>query len=683
MSNPYRFDFGYETLELALCADMSADAHEDFLLKALEVLIQDGGCKLDISLLKYHVEELTKIRLRAHDVFLEKARATVTRVHGEDGFKAIQRNAFMALQQFYPRICTPDEREATLASALGGGGSSGGSDAVQAAQAAGEAGEAVSAAAPLLTAGEPRANDEPEEFDGNEHNTAETESNLPASSSPRTRDCDSRVPTPEPRTNEESQGSEADGNEDETVAAHSSSSVVQRAPPVLTPAVSTGSELASSAVAPIIDIASEALMISRLVFEEGGVVPLETSLNYVIDAALTSIFDNSKPQQLDDIPKLVELVIDCLCGLMSSAEHLKASYENHGKALSSVASISSASKLTAVLELINELDATSSEGEQHDSEKLAALKDAIKRLDSSKASKRTGEVTNARVEDFLKFDRATRRRLEALVSIGMMHYLLSNCTLSQIFKGLKVEKKALDNIQDLAEELDPKVPLDSNIMSGLDALTKIVLPSLSSQVDKIRLDAVHAVVDIVSSVDLVQGKEKASRTRFWLDETDGLWRRLQFLGSRRSASGAVKDPVSDLTVEGYFVDTPNADNGERTFADRRDRLKVIFMVFVLLGPINRRDPEWAFVSPGNGIRNVLTLGAHEVVKFLKIRVSKEYFANDWKDKFAKSIQSKRQVPEEKAARGAKEYGEVVRRNVVIDEDRQLKSLKELYALYAP
>ena len=145
---------------------MSADAHEDFLLKALEVLIQDGGCKLDISLLKYHVEELTKIRLRAHDVFLEKARATVTRVHGEDGFKAIQRNAFMALQQFYPRICTPDEREATLASALGGGGSSGGSDAVQAAQAAGEAGEAVSAAAPLLTAGEPRANDEPEEFDG-------------------------------------------------------------------------------------------------------------------------------------------------------------------------------------------------------------------------------------------------------------------------------------------------------------------------------------------------------------------------------------------------------------------------------------------------------------------------------------------------------------------------------------
>ena len=132
------------------------------------------------------------------------------------------------------------------------------------------------------------------------------------------------------------------------------------------------------------------LKISRLAFEEAeDVIALETSLNYVIDTALASIFDNRKAQQLDQIPQLVEQVIGCLCGLTSSAHHLKASYQIKGKALPSV-TIDSDSKLTAVLELINELDAISTTGKQRESKELTALKVAIKRLDDEQEPQRRG-----------------------------------------------------------------------------------------------------------------------------------------------------------------------------------------------------------------------------------------------------------------------------------------------------
>ena len=339
----------------------------------------------------------------------------------------------------------------------------------------------------------------------------------------------------------------------------------------------------------------------------------ETSLHYVIDAALGSIFDPSTTQ-LDDIPKLIELVINCLSGLTNSAQHLKASFTSHAKALSSV-TISSTSKLTAVLELINELDAT---WEQHDSKKLTALKDAIKRLDDStgKASKsRNGDVSNTRVKEFLNINKFTRRRLEAVVNVGMMHYLLSNCTLSQIFEGLHVEEEALKGIEELVEQLVPEVTFNSDIMSGLDAL-KIVLPALSSQDNLLRKGAIHAVIDIVSSLDYVQGIDDASteaRTRFLYGPNTGLWRQLQFISSRRSVADDAEEPsAADTTVAGYFVDTRSDEerkgaNKRRTFAGRRERLVVTFKVLSLMGSINGRDPEWAFASPRNCIRNFLFL----------------------------------------------------------------------------
>ena len=270
-----------------------------------------------------------------------------------------------------------------------------------------------------------------------------------------------------------------------------------------------------------------------------------------------------------------------------------------------------------------------------------------------------------------------------MVSIAMVYHLLSNCTLAQIFEGLRVEDEALGGIRTLANHL--AVPFDAHTMSGLDAI-KMVMPALSSHDVSIRRLAIDAVIDIVGNIDHVKGRDRASteaRTQFWLDTTNGPWRRLQLLRSR--ASGDAEDLTTvDSTVEGYFVDTrPDEEKAKklRTFADRRERLKVIFMLFVLRKSIHRRDPDWAFFSPGNGVRNVLTLGANEVVKCLKIHVSKEYFDNEWGRDFTKRIKSKREVAD-KAARNAKEYGVLVRRTLVIDDPRQLESLKELYAKYA-
>lgn len=643
MSLPYTINFGDKTLERALTVDLSAEAHEDFLLEALEALQKDGGCKLDISVLKDHVEELRFLRSCAQVGFLNKAEETATRALGEAGFKSIVGKATGMFKQCYPRICNPENIKATVANALDGG-----RDAFQS----------------------------PAAREACERSLAPT--------------------TPRPRTRRPARMSNnqqpEDGNEDNMSAAESDLSAplssIQRTPPV--PAErSISIDLSNGAVA-LIDIASEARRILRLTHIVGEVIATGTSLHYVFDISLASVFDASNPNNLDDIPKLAELMIDCISGLTTSTQHLKASYTSHAGELSSVTPISSLSQLTAVLELINKLDEISSGGKkQHDSKELTALKDAIKRYDDSNGSnKKAKEVTNTRIKAFLHIGKATLRRLEAVVSIGMVYHLLSNCTVAQILEGLKVENEALEGIRTLASQLAPEVPFDANMMSGLDAL-KMVLPALSSKDDSIRRLAIDAVIDIVDNIDYMKGRDTASteaRTHFWFDKKNGPWRRLQFLRSRRSASGDAEDLTEeDETVEGYFVDTRSdeerAKRRLRTHADRRQRLKVIFMVFALQGPINRRDPDWAFTSPGNAVRNIFTLSASEVVTHLKILVSKEYFDNEWGRDFTRKIKEKREAAD-KAARNAKEYGVLVRRTVVIDDPRQLESLKELYAKYA-
>ena len=228
-------------------------------------------------------------------------------------------------------------------------------------------------------------------------------------------------------------------------------------------------------------------------------------------------------------------------------------------------------------------------------------------------------------------------------------------------------------------------------MSGLDALSKIVLPALSNQDDSMHKLAVGGLIDIVDNLDHVQGNDRDARARFLYDPNTGVWRQLQFISSCGSAAGNAEEPSADTTVAGYFVDTRSdeerkakgANNQRRTFADRRERLLVTFKVLSLMGSINKRDPDWEFASPRNCIRNFFNLNPSEVVKCLKIRVSKEYFANDWGETFTKSIATKRLDTDKAVQKAKKKYGEVVRRNLVIEDLRQLESLKELYAQYAP
>ncbi|EJK52361.1 hypothetical protein THAOC_28373, partial [Thalassiosira oceanica] len=147
------------------------------------------------------------------------------------------------------------------------------------------------------------------------------------------------------------------------------------------------------------------------------------------------------------------------------------------------------------------------------------------------------------------------------------------------------------------------------------------------------------VVDSLGRIG--RGKATDKRRRLLLGK-GGAWERAERITSHLTAQGVENAADEGADEDGYFVPTGGASDS-KTYQERRERTRESFKLLALQTQISKREPDWKFADHGTFICNVLSLSSSKIQKGFNIHLTKEYFERKWTDKFAKKVQTKRDM----------------------------------------
>ena len=446
------------------------------------------------------------------------------------------------------------------------------------------------------------------------------------------------------------------------------------------------------------DVARERPAIMGLSLTGDSPVVVDSSVLRLVDLQVEAVFDPRFPDLVNGIPRILETLVDYVSGLTNlmpelKKEALKANLERSSKEAEHAIPITKKTQLIAILRSFEGMERAASECEREESEQLIRIRKLIFCFDNEldvpdDLDSFEGKCSLTRVSQFLELGLPTRRRLVLVLHLGVIHFLLSTHTLEQVMDGLKEEKECINSIKALAGHLGASAEEEFiSGMAALEALNGIVLPAFAAKDITLMLDgskrevsshqlAAETLCTVVDSLGLVRGKASDKR-RSLLFGKGGMWEHADRISSQLTAQGAENDGDEDANEVGYFVPTGGA-SANRTYSERRERAREAFKLLALQAQMRKREPDWKFADRGAFICNVLSLSSSKIQKDFNNHLSKKYFEREWTPAFAKKIKTKRDQIDKQTKDAVRKYAGDVRRSLVIENEQQLKSVKDLY-----